>query len=101
MKKKNLKLSGMIVAGVIVLVSFAYAVDIQPIAFGMSSSTGNNLNFKTFESYKELTEFLNSRTYSLKHVIDGTFGAIPRSTMIDEEIGIKVPSYVREENFES
>ena len=36
MKLKNIKLSGMMVAGIIIIVSFAYAINIQPVVIGDS-----------------------------------------------------------------
>jgi len=58
MKKKNLKLTGIMLAGVIVVVSFVYAIDIQPIVIGGPGGFSVYSELKTFESYEEFTEFL-------------------------------------------
>jgi len=67
MKSKNLKLSGIMLAGVIIIVSFVYAVNVQPIVIGNSSIKMLNDNLiphtnqlMSFSSYEELTDFLGN-----------------------------------------
>jgi len=69
MKSKNLKLSGMMLAGVIIIISFAYAINIQPVVIGGSGWFGTYGELKTFDSYDELADFLsnNSHNYNSKY----------------------------------
>ena len=69
MKRKNLKIGGVILSGVIVIVSLAYAIDIQPLAIGRPSWFTSTSELMTFGSYNELAEFLgdNYHNYSGGH----------------------------------
>ncbi|RLI64521.1 MAG: hypothetical protein DRO67_04020 [Candidatus Asgardarchaeum californiense] len=58
MKQKNLKLSGLMLAGVIIIVSFVYAVNVQPVVIGDDRYFAPYSDLKTFSSYNELTKFL-------------------------------------------
>jgi len=58
MKRKNLKLSGMMLAGVIVIVSLIYAVNVQPVVIGGPSWFNTYAELKTFNSHDELVDFL-------------------------------------------
>jgi uncharacterized secreted protein with C-terminal beta-propeller domain len=62
MRNKNLRLSGMMLAGVILIVSFVGAINIQPAAIGDSGffKTDSSV-IKNFNSYRELTDFLNNK----------------------------------------
>jgi uncharacterized secreted protein with C-terminal beta-propeller domain len=75
MKSRKLKLSGLMLAGLIIIVSFVYAVNIQPAVTGFNNFNTmvnqNPLNedigsygydLKKFSTYVEFTEFLNNRT---------------------------------------
>jgi inhibitor of cysteine peptidase len=59
MNDKNLKISGLFLASIIIIVSFVYSMNMQPVV------TGESVNFipkysdlKTFSSYNEFTRFL-------------------------------------------
>ena len=73
MKRKNLKISGVILSGVIVIVSLAYAIDIQPLAIGRPSWFTSTSELMTFGSYNELAEFLgdNYHNFSGEHYWHG------------------------------
>lgn len=60
MKSQKLKLSGIMLAGIIIIVSFVYAINFQPVVIGDSDWTRTYNGFRTFVSYTELTEFLRS-----------------------------------------
>lgn len=60
---KNLKIKGLMLAGVIIIISFIYAVNIQPIVFGWYSDGQVYSDLKTFESYDELIDFLKTNIY--------------------------------------
>ena len=67
MKQKNLKLSGIALAGIIVIISFVYVVDKQPAVIGNPYLGGYNDNsiihsnqLMSFSSYEEFTEFLGN-----------------------------------------
>ena len=61
---KKLKLSGLMLASVIIIVSFVYAINIQPIVTGDSGWAGTYVDLKNFESYKALTDFLRDSSAS-------------------------------------
>jgi uncharacterized secreted protein with C-terminal beta-propeller domain len=63
MKRKNLKLSGMMLAGIIILVSFFYAVNIQPVVIGGSGWFRTYAGLNSFNSYDELADFLGRYNY--------------------------------------
>jgi len=60
MRNQKLKLSGIALAGIIVLVSFVYAINIQPVVIGDPNWIDSFNGLRNFESYKELTDFLRS-----------------------------------------
>jgi len=62
MKSKNLKISGMMLAGVIIIVSFACAINVQPVVIGGSGWYRTYAGLNTFNSYDELIDFLGSNT---------------------------------------
>ena len=67
MKRKSLKLSGMMLAGVIILVSFVYAIKIQPIVIGGSDWFKTYGDLNTFDSYEELADFLRKSYYGYNY----------------------------------
>jgi len=64
MSRKNLKKSGICLAGIIVIVSLAYAIDIQPLVIGRPNWYNNKSELTTFGSYEELGEFLEKNYYN-------------------------------------
>ena len=60
MRNQKLKLSGIALAGIIVLVSFVYAINIQPVVIGDPDWIETFSGLKNFESYKELSDFLRT-----------------------------------------
>jgi len=85
MTRKNMKISGIMLASLIIIVSFVYAVNIQPVVTGDNNSifwrnnpdiigTGDvgshTFNLVSFKSYKDLTDFLNNCSSS-RHVWGG------------------------------
>jgi uncharacterized secreted protein with C-terminal beta-propeller domain len=67
MDKKNLKLSGLVLAGIIIIVSFVGAVNIQPVVTGdwldlMYSRDPDSYSYDlmSFDSYEDLTDFLKN-----------------------------------------
>lgn len=64
MKRKNLKMIGLILSGVIVIVSLTYAIDIQPLVIGRPSWFTSTSELMTFGSYSELAEFLGYKYHN-------------------------------------
>jgi len=77
MKRKNMKISGIMLAGVIIIVSFVYAINIPPAVTGgldddslavnpgwswvdIADDGSHSYNMFSFSSYDELTGFLNN-----------------------------------------
>ncbi len=66
MNNKSFEISGLFVAGIIIIVSFVYAINIQPVVFGTDTtflpSNGDNYsyNLMSFRSYEEFFSFLNN-----------------------------------------
>jgi uncharacterized secreted protein with C-terminal beta-propeller domain len=58
MKRKNIKKFSIFLSGVIVIVSLAYAIDIQPLAIGRPNWYTTTSGLNNFSSYEELAEFL-------------------------------------------
>ena len=58
MRSQKLKLSEIMLACIIIIVSFVYSINFQPVVIGDSDWIGTYNGFRTFESYKELTNFL-------------------------------------------
>lgn len=94
MKSKNLKLSGIMLAGVIIIVSFVYAVDVQPIVIGNSSIKMLNDDLiphtnqlMSFSSYEELTDFLGncSSGWYNGYRYYGKGGSIPNIIMSSDD----------------
>lgn len=57
---ENMKIKGLMLAGVIIVISFIYAVNVQPVVFGWYSDGQVYPDLKTFESYDELIDFLKT-----------------------------------------
>jgi uncharacterized secreted protein with C-terminal beta-propeller domain len=71
MKNKNLKISGILMSTIIIILSFVYAINVQPIVFGDSGLvTYKELN--TFETHDQLTEFLCNGSTRTHRVYSGT-----------------------------
>ncbi len=72
MEKKFVKLTGLIVSGIIVVLSFGYALNVQPVVFGNPFDLffdNENENFgsceiETFSSYEEFIDFLKDNNYN-------------------------------------
>lgn len=89
MKNKKMKISGFMLASIIVLVSFVYAVNVQPLVIGESGGMLPYSDLNSFSSYEELTEFLTSgasRYHSLDISIPMQFQGMtqPREMFIDD-----------------
>lgn len=63
MKTRHLKISGMMVAGIIVIVSFVYAINIQPVVFGGSGWVSTYGGLNTFDSYEDFVDFISKNSY--------------------------------------
>jgi len=59
MKFRDLRLGGIMFAGVIIIVSFVYAVNIQPVVIGDTGWISSYAELNNFNSYEELAEFLS------------------------------------------
>jgi len=63
MNTNNMKISALMVLGIIVIVCFVYSVNIQPVVTGGSVDFETSYSeLKTFGSYVEFTDFLGVRT---------------------------------------
>lgn len=62
MNDKNLKLTGLMLAGVIIIVSFAYGINVQPVVIGYDGFVWPDSELKTFSSYSGFTEFLRENS---------------------------------------
>jgi len=66
MNDKSLKISGLFLAGVIIIVSFVYAINTQPVVFGTDTTffPSNDDNYSygltSFRSYEAFSSFLNN-----------------------------------------
>jgi len=56
MKFRDLRLGGIMFAGVIIIVSFVYAVNIQPVVIGDTGWISSYAELNNFNSYEELAE---------------------------------------------
>ncbi len=63
MLDKKIKLSGLIFTGIIFIVSFFYAVNIQPVVIGDSDWFKTYAGLNNFNSYNELADFLKNKSY--------------------------------------
>jgi hypothetical protein len=66
MNEKSFEINGLLVIGIIIIVSFVYAINIQPVVFGNDTtflpSNGDKYSYDLifFRSYEELSSFLNN-----------------------------------------
>ena len=66
MNDKNLEINGLFVTGIIIIVSFVYAINIQPVVFGTDTtffpSNDDNYSYDlmSFRSYEDFSSFLNN-----------------------------------------
>jgi len=81
----NVKISGIMLAGVIIIVSFVYALNVQPVVTG-DSALVEYRDLRNFESYKELTEFLCKKASNSYDFYWGYQSKL--SGMIRQDIGI-------------
>ncbi len=58
MRNKKMKLGGMMFAGMIIVISFVYAINVQPVVFGETSWFSSSFKLNQFDSYKDFTDFL-------------------------------------------
>lgn len=62
MNNKKIKLSGIIFPGVIIIVSFFYAINIQPVVIGDPVLFKTNTDLNNFNTYNELTDFSKNKS---------------------------------------
>lgn len=62
MNSKKIKLNGIIFVGVIIIVSFFYAVNIQPVVIGDSVFIKTYTELNNFNSYYKLADFLKNKS---------------------------------------
>ena len=68
MDKKSLKKKGIAIASIIIIISFVYAINVQPSVFGNSFDwffrhyfdNGSSSDLKTFSSYDEFIDYLQN-----------------------------------------
>jgi len=66
MNDKSLEIKGLFVVGIIIIVSFVYAINIQPVVFGTdttffpSNDDNHSYDLMSFRSYEEFSSFLNN-----------------------------------------
>ena len=70
MKQKNIKKCGICLSTVIVIVSLAYAIDIQPLVIGRPNWYFSTSELNNFDSYEELAEFLGENFYNYSNEYD-------------------------------
>ena len=63
MKRRNLKISGLMITGIIIIISFFYAINIQPVVTGDSSRFITYAGLNNFNSYDEFVAFLDNYCY--------------------------------------
>jgi hypothetical protein len=69
MPSRKIKLSGIMFAGLIIVISFVYAINVQPVVFGMTCSSTQAQITDQFETYKEFNDFYikSLNRYSCHH----------------------------------
>jgi len=113
MKRNEIKISGLMLIGIIIIVSFVYSISIQPAVSGESIDfIPRYSELKTFESYSELTDFLrvnsenrvywggssisignispNVRTFDLDDAVSGDFSNYNLLSSVSKEGGVTV-----------
>ena len=63
MKRRNLKISGLMITGIVIIISFFYAINIQPVVTGDSSRFITYAGLNNFNSYDEFVAFLDNYCY--------------------------------------
>ncbi len=58
MRNKKIKLSGMMFAGMIIVICFVYAINVQPVAFGKSCLSISSQRLNQIDSCKDTNDFL-------------------------------------------
>ena len=89
MEKKNMKISGVMLVGAIIVLSFIYAVNVQPIVFGDPTNFTYTGQVKQFDTYKEFTDFLlgNSGYYPSDR---STFSLVPNAVFEDMDASLSI-----------
>ena len=69
MRSKKIQLSGMMFAGLIIVISFVYAINVQPVVFGKSCSSIPSQRSNQFDSYNDFNDFFykSSFRFSIYH----------------------------------
>jgi uncharacterized secreted protein with C-terminal beta-propeller domain len=100
MRQKNLKLSGIMLAGVIVIVSFVYVIDTQPIVVGnpyseiySEESDYHTNQLMSFSSYEEFTKFLENYSYYWNPRMCYEKGASLPNVIMDSSISVSSDEY--------
>ena len=92
MKSKRLKLSGMMLAGIIIIVTFVYAVEIQPVVTGDVQLY--TYRFMTFTSYEEFSGYLQNHTSSNGYSMWHSGSAMPANVVFDSRSSMEVDEMV-------
>lgn len=87
MKKKNLKLSGIMLIGVIFIVGFLSSINFQPVVIGGSGWFGTTGGLNTFNNYNEFIAFLENNSYESYGWNCEEFVSIPKSGMSQSSNG--------------
>ncbi len=71
MEKKYVKITGLFITGIILVLSFGYALNVQPVVFGNPFDLFNNRDesfenseLQTFSSYEEFIDFIKDNNYN-------------------------------------
>jgi uncharacterized secreted protein with C-terminal beta-propeller domain len=101
MRNNKLRFGGLIIAGVIVIAGFIYALNVQPVVMGdpQDSYYFGDSQLKRFNSYRELTEYLTNENINPKlklsdNQIQLWGSAPPRSVTFAEELEVSYNSAV-------
>ena len=92
MKRRNLKISGLMITGIIIIISFFYAINIQPVVIGDSNWFRTYAGLNNFNSYDEFVAFLDN--YSYENYAWCYDYISPSERMIAAPMGIKNNIYV-------
>ena len=87
MKKINLKISGLMITGIIIIISFFYAINIQPVVTGNSSWYRTYAGLNNFNSHDEFVAFLDN--YSLDYYAWCYDYISPSERMVSTPMGSK------------
>lgn len=97
MKEKNLKLSGLMLASVIIIVSFVYAVNIQPVVIGKNPyRISPYVEVQTFQTYDKFVDFLKNNCYIYRcnnyHCRDSNGQIVPSAMSLGSASGLSKDS---------